>query len=98
MEKTFTTIVVTMNSTSGEIVSSNSSFIAATNLKAYANDDSLISEGISEEEYWPDWIRQVTNISHLCLTINCSVNFYIYSIKSKALGPTKPSKHMYNAQ
>ena len=98
MEKTFTTIAVTMNSTSGEIVSSNSSFIAATNLKAHADDDSLISEGISEEEYWPDWIRQVTNISHLCLTINCSVNFYIYSIKSKALGPTKPSKQMNKVQ
>ena len=94
MEKAFTTIVVTMNSTSGEIVSSNSSFIAATNLNAHADDDSLISEGISEEEYWPDWIRQVTNISHLCLTISCSVNFYIYSIKNKALGPTKPSKQM----
>ena len=98
MNKTFKTIVVTMNSTSGEIVSSNSSFIAATNLKAHADADSFISEGISEEEYWPDWIRQVTNISHLCLTINCSVNFYIYSIKSKALGPTKPSKQMNKVQ
>ena len=28
--------------------------------------------------YWPPWVDLVTVISHLALTISCSLSFYIY--------------------
>jgi len=35
----------------------------------------------AEQLSWPAWLSYVTCISHLLTTFNCSVNFYIYSIK-----------------
>ena len=39
----------------------------------------------SADEYWPAWVQFVTCISHLLLAFNCSVNFFIYYIKRRAL-------------
>ena len=80
-----------MNMTSKEIISSNSSFIEA--LTPIRNTtSSLVEDEDVPEEYWPNWIRRVMCISHLCLAFSSSVNFYIYYAKRKALSQSGPSK------
>ena len=43
----------------------------------------------SDSDYWPTWVKNVTCISHLSITVNSSVNFFIYYIKRKALNSGK---------
>ena len=85
-------VVVSMNETSKAIVSSNSSFVKMPTPIKTTTISLTEDEDIPEEEYWPNWVRQVMCISHLCLAFNSSVNFYIYYIKRKALSTSRPSK------
>ena len=49
----------------------------------------------SADEYWPAWVQFVTCISHLLLAFNCSVNFFIYYIKRRALCSGKFNTSVY---
>ena len=42
-------------------------------------DDKMTS--MVEVMLWPAWVEYLTHTSHLLITFNCSVNFYIYLIK-----------------
>ena len=74
-----------MNVTSNEIISSNSSYVTLTSPITTSKVYSMEEEGAPGQDFWPNWIRRVMCISHLCLAFNSSVNFYIYFIKRKAL-------------
>ena len=56
-----------------------------------SNSNSTMSSmnSSSVATYWPPWVEAVTCISHLLITLNSSVNFFIYRIKRKALNPGK---------
>ena len=74
-----------MNTTSNEIIASNSSYMEIISTTTMSTVESIQEEGASGQDYWPNWIRRVLCISHLCLAFNSSVNFYIYYIKRKTL-------------
>ena len=76
---------ISMNITSNEIIASNSSYVKITSPIAMLTVESREGEEAPGQDYWPNWIRQVICISHLCLAFNSSVNFYIYYIKRKTL-------------
>ena len=38
-----------------------------------------------EDQPWPLWLDVVIELSHLSLSISCSLNFYIYIFKYKAI-------------
>jgi len=78
-------VVISMNVTSNEIIASNSSYVKVTSPITTSTVYSIGEEGSPGQDYWPNWIRRVMCISHLCLAFNSSVNFYIYFIKRKAL-------------
>ena len=81
-EKQLPSVVFTsMNITSKEIISTNSSFSIPTSSTNMTSD--LLQQ--PELEYWPAWIEKITCISHLSIAFNSSVNFFIYYMKRKAL-------------
>ena len=79
-----------MNITSNEIITSNSSYVKITNPIAMSTVESIEDVEEPGQDYWPNWIRQVICISHLCLAFNSSVNFFIYYIKRKTLTSGNP--------
>ena len=81
-----------MNTTSNEIIASNSSYVKISSPTIISIVESIQGEGASGQDYWPNWIRRVMCISHLCLAFNSSVNFYIYYIKRKTLNSGNPTK------
>ena len=38
-----------------------------------------------EDQPWPLWLDVVVELSHLALSISCSLNFYIYIIKYRSI-------------
>ena len=86
-----TRIVTSFNLTSNQLISTNDSFLLRDE-----NESQKLIEGeedeSSESDYWPTWVKNVTCISHLSITVNSSVNFFIYYIKRKALNSGK--KHV----
>ena len=42
-----------------------------------------------EEQPWPLWLDVVVELSHLSLSLSCSLNFYIYIFKYQAI--SKPA-------
>ena len=38
-----------------------------------------------EEIPWPDWIENVTTVSHFLILLNSSVNYYIYELTHKKI-------------
>ena len=44
-----------------------------------------LSDGSMEDQPWPLWLDVVIELSHLSLSISCSLNFYIYIFKYKAI-------------
>ena len=74
-----TTIMTLVNATSGTIISTNSTF------EELVDNNSSDDPPEVEYEHWPNWVQQVTCVSHLTLAFNSSVNFFIYLIKRRAL-------------
>ena len=66
----------------------SSAHLLNQSVKLY-NSTTLLNNNTAEvnsvDEYWPTWVQYVTRISHLLLAFNCSVNFFIYYIKRRAL-------------
>ena len=85
-------VLITMNITSNEIITSNSSYVKITSPITMSTVESIEGEKASSQDYWPNWIRRVMCISHLCLAFNSSVNFYIYFIKRKTMNSGNPNK------
>ena len=44
-----------------------------------------MDEGSMEDQPWPLWLDLVIELSHLALAFSCSINFYIYILKYKAI-------------
>ena len=43
----------------------------------------LISISVFQVTAWPNWVSYSISLSHLLITLNCSVNFFIYFIKHR---------------
>jgi len=56
------------------------------------NTKKLFFLQIGEEVVWPQWIEVFTEVSHLLLTFNCSVNFYIYLVSNQNQGQASAAK------
>ena len=81
-----TKIVTSFNLTSHELISTNDSYLLKANEAQQLKENGAESTG---SDYWPTWVKNVTCISHLSITVNSSVNFFIYYIKRKALNSGK---------
>ena len=44
-----------------------------------------LDDGKMEEQPWPLWLDVVIELSHLALSLSCSLNFYIYILKYRAI-------------
>ena len=76
------TVLTLINFANDTLIYSNSSI----DLNEYNNRTN--EQHFSEDEElnnWPPWVKKVTNVSHLLLALNSSVNFYIYFMKRQAL-------------
>ncbi len=67
-------------------------FITLAPCSRYNTQKKLFYLQIGEEVVWPHWIEVFTEVSHLLLTFNCSVNFYIYLVSSQNQGQTFADK------
>ena len=45
----------------------------------------LVSDDDDAKRAWPPWVESVTHISHFLMTLNSSVNFYVYCAKHRGV-------------
>ena len=81
------TVLTLINAANDTLIYSNSSidlneYNNRTNGQQFSDDEEL--------DNWPPWVQKVTNVSHLLLALNSSVNFYIYFMKRQALNSGNP--------
>ena len=68
-------------------IANKTNFITSAPCSRY-NTEKLFFLQIGEEVVWPQWVEVFTEVSHLLLTFNCSVNFYIYLVSNQNQGQT----------
>ncbi len=56
-------------------------FILCHSVKWIPNLYELSRLAREDKRAWPPWVESVTHISHFLMTVNSSVNFYIYCVK-----------------
>ena len=61
-------------------------FILCHSVKWIPNLYELARLAREDKTAWPPWVESVTHVSHFLMTVNCSVNFYIYCFKHYAGG------------
>ncbi len=61
-------------------------FILCHSVKWIPNLYELARLAREDKRAWPPWVESVTHVSHFLMTVNSSVNFYIYYFKHHAGG------------
>lgn len=56
-------------------------FILCHSVKWIPNLYELARLATEDKRAWPAWVESVTHISHFLMTVNSSVNFYVYCVK-----------------
>ena len=91
MRRNWNTVLTLINAANDTLIYSNSSidlneYNNRTNEQQFSEDEELNN--------WPPWVQKVTNVSHLLLALNSSVNFYIYFMKRQALNSGNPAFYL----
>ena len=70
-------------------------FILCHSVKWIPNIYELLRLSSQDKRQWPHWIESVTHVAHFLMSLNSSVNFYVYFVKHFRL--SCKSKHSSGA-
>ena len=56
-------------------------FILCHSVKWIPNIYELLRLSSQDKRQWPHWIESVTHVAHFLMSLNSSVNFYVYFVK-----------------
>ena len=56
-------------------------FILCHSIKWIPNIYELVRLSSNDKRRWPHWIESITHVAHFLMSLNSSVNFYVYCVK-----------------
>lgn len=69
-------------------------FILCHSVKWIPNIYELVRLSWNDKRQWPSWVESTTHVAHFLMSVNSSVNFYVYCVKHfkcPFFGPSAPN-------